>query len=340
MNPCKVQPVWDLSHDEWQDNRRAQRGLGGSDAGSILGVNKYKPPYALWAQLTGLDNNDFDGNEATEWGQILERPVAEKYAKDYGVAIVAWPVILQSEAHPFMFANIDFLEVEPSDDFPAGQITDWHKPEPPPGVLGIVEVKTTGIATHGNAAAWAGDSIPPSYSSQCYHYGIVTGWHRVTLVCLVGGEGLVIRSLKWDDGIADHIVLSESQFWDLVEMNIPPELDGSETTEAVLARLYPRQIAGKTFEGDADFLALCDEHEQLKQAEKDAITDRKKVRAKIVEAIKDAEVALVDGVPVYSYKAGKDVESIDSDALRKLYPAIATEVTKTRPGARTLRPMK
>ena len=35
----------ELTHDEWLDLRKT--GIGGSDAGTILGVNPYSSPYAL-----------------------------------------------------------------------------------------------------------------------------------------------------------------------------------------------------------------------------------------------------------------------------------------------------
>ena len=35
----------ELTHDEWLQLRKS--GIGGSDAGTILGVNPYSSPYAL-----------------------------------------------------------------------------------------------------------------------------------------------------------------------------------------------------------------------------------------------------------------------------------------------------
>ena len=40
------------SHEEWLEDRR--KGIGGSDVGALLGLNKYKSPYTLWAAKSGL----------------------------------------------------------------------------------------------------------------------------------------------------------------------------------------------------------------------------------------------------------------------------------------------
>ena len=58
-------------------------GIGGSDAGVIAGVNKYKTPYELWMEKTGQIAS-FNGNEATEWGHALENAIAEQYSKKTG----------------------------------------------------------------------------------------------------------------------------------------------------------------------------------------------------------------------------------------------------------------
>lgn len=337
MKNCTVIPVWDKTHEEWQELRRSMRGIGGSDAGTVCGVNAYNSAYALWAEKTGRVENTFEGNEATKWGQRLERIVAEAYAEDYNRAIVAWPVILVSEDNPFMFANVDFLEVEASDEFPAGQITTWRFRDAPPNIVSILEVKTSGIATHGNAGHWANDQIPQSYMLQGYHYGIVTGIENVTFAALIGGQGLLARQMEWDAEIAENIVIAESMFWDLVESDTAPEVDGSDATEAVQQQRYPRHAEGKEYEGDAAFRELWQEFRAAKVAAEEADTHRKSLRAKVIETIGDAEFASVDGAPVLSYKANKDTETLDADRLKREAPEIFNQFKKVRAGARTLR---
>lgn len=338
MKNVKIIPTWDMSEEEWLEARKG--GIGGSDAGTVIGVNKYKSAYALWAEKTNTVETNFSGNEATKWGNRLERVVAEGYAEDYNRAVVEWPVILQSVENDFMFANLDFLEVEPSDEFPAGVVTTWRFREVPPNVIGILEVKTSGIASFGNASAWADDSIPQSYMLQGYHYGIVTGIETVTFAALVAGHGLLVRNMEWDSDLAENIVIAESMFWDLVTSNTPPPVDGSEATEAVQQQRFPRHETGKEYVGDASFAALWAEFNAAKVAAEQADSHRKSLRAQIIETIGNSEFASVDGNPILSYKAGKDVESLDADRIKREAPELFEQFKKVRPGARTLRAIK
>ena len=109
-----------------------------------------------------------------------------------------------------MFANLDFLIVEPSEQFPAGVVTKWEKTEVPEGSITILDVKTAGIASPGNPGAWSDNSIPQSYMLQAYHYGIVTGiTSGITFAALIGGQGLQVRELEWDEELAEHRFLSQ-----------------------------------------------------------------------------------------------------------------------------------
>ena len=54
-------PIDGMSREEWLAERR--KSLGGSDMGAVLGLNKYRSPYAVWAEKTGLIAGDETGNK-------------------------------------------------------------------------------------------------------------------------------------------------------------------------------------------------------------------------------------------------------------------------------------
>jgi putative phage-type endonuclease len=340
MNKVNIIPVWDKTVEEWEQIRGSLPGIGGSDAGTVVGVNKYKSPYALWGEKTGIIPSNFEGNEATKWGHRLERIIAEAYAEDYNVAVVSWPVILVSEENPFMFANLDFVIVEPSQEFPAGVVTDWKNAKEPAGVKGILEVKTAGIASPGNLGAWSNDGIPQSYMLQGYHYGITTGWTDITFAALVGGSGLQVRKMNWDPTIAENLVIAEQQFWDLVESKTAPETDGSDATESALSARYPRHEAGVGVEGGSKLADLWEQFNNAKEEAERADNERKALRAAILEIVGNAEYATVDGKPILSYKANSDTETLDAKALKEAMPDVYAQFSKTRAGSRVLRGIK
>ena len=69
------------THDEWIELRKAY--IGGSEAGSIIGMNPYKSAYTLWAEKTGRAL-PFEGNITTEVGAYLEEFVAKNLSTKRG----------------------------------------------------------------------------------------------------------------------------------------------------------------------------------------------------------------------------------------------------------------
>lgn len=60
-----------MSRIEWLQERT--KGLGGSDAGVVLGLNKYKTAFELWLEKTGQVEPQEIDSEAIYWGnEMLE----------------------------------------------------------------------------------------------------------------------------------------------------------------------------------------------------------------------------------------------------------------------------
>jgi putative phage-type endonuclease len=325
-----------ISREEWLDLRSV--GIGGSDVASIYGESPWTSAYSLWAQKSGRVEREADsGNEATDWGNRLERVVAEKFAHDYEAAVVEWPVMLRSKAHSFMLANLDFLIVEPSEKFPAGAITNWAGNKMPPNVINILEIKTTGIATKGAGHKWANEHVPLNYELQGMHYSAVTGIEGVVFAALIGGEGLVVRGRLYGDGERAELVEKEAEFWHKVQNDIEPEPDGSENTFDTIAKIYPKHEEGVTVEGDDFVAATYQEYLAAKKTSEEAEEKARALRAKLELAIGDGEALQYNGEVLYTFKANKDGEAFDTKAFKAAHPDIASQFTKVRKGYRVLR---
>ena len=44
----KLVSTLDLSYEQWLEYRK--KSIGGSDCATIIGLNKFKSPYSLWAE--------------------------------------------------------------------------------------------------------------------------------------------------------------------------------------------------------------------------------------------------------------------------------------------------
>jgi putative phage-type endonuclease len=336
---CTIHPTWHMSREEWAEARNPT--LGGSEISTAAGLNPYDSRLSLWAKKLGRIPG-FEGNEATVIGNKLEATVAEMYAETQNVALVTWPVLLRSKLHPFMSANVDGWLVEPSAFFPAGQVTEWRADDPPAGIQCIWEAKTGAIASPGKPYEWFenGESTPLSYALQGFWYLATTGLDRVEYGALIGGHGLITRTLHRDEEVINDLIEIGREFWYLVENEIEPEVDGSTSTEETLKALYPRHSPGVVYRGDETLAGLWEAYKASKDAYSEAEANRKKARAALAALLGNAEEAYLGDTPICTFRASKDVERLDLEALKREQPGIVKQYTRLAPGSRQIREVR
>ncbi len=202
-----------LSCEEWLEWRR--KGIGGSDASIVCGVNRYKFPLELWLDKTNQIPFG-DAGEAAYWGTQLEPFVREEFSKRTGIEVRLVKQILQSEEHPFMFANLDGVCYDPN-------FGDC-----------IFEAKT---ASAFKAAEWE-NSIPDEYMLQIQHYMAVTGYRATYIAVLIGGNSFKWKLIKRDEELISIIISLEEKFWEHVKNGTPPPVDGSDACANFLAEKF------------------------------------------------------------------------------------------------------
>ena len=149
----------DLSRADWL--RYRTMGIGGSDVSVIAGINPYRSVYQLWLEKTGQTEPAERDNEYTHFGTILEPVVRKEFTARTGLKVRQKHMILQSEEHPFMLANLDgVINLD--------------------GKMCIFEAKT---ASAYKLDDWQSD-IPPEYMLQVQHYMAVTGAAKTYIAVL------------------------------------------------------------------------------------------------------------------------------------------------------------
>lgn len=337
---CKVVVnTTEITNDEWLEYRR--QGLGGSDAGIVAGVSPYKSPYALWAEKTGVVETTFKGNKATEWGHNLERVVAEQYARETNSSVVCIPAILASVERPWQQANVDFFvcnDEGPFGIYPAGKVTDVDPSQfEYVNFKAILEIKTTGIASRGNAKGWYYGAVPENYELQGRHYASVTGITNVTYACLVGGEGLVIRDRSYTNEQLDALNRMEENFWNQVQEKVAPDMTGLDSDFETLKAIYPTHEPDVVIETDEFGLDLYKEFLQAKSAADEAEAKVKLIKAQLELMVGSGEAVAYNGRTLFTYKATAPGMTIDTKALAADYPELAAKYEKSKPGYRVLR---
>jgi putative phage-type endonuclease len=259
-----------MTHDEWLAERK--KGIGGSDAGAICGMNKYRSPFEVYADKLDLIPPKED-NEAMRLGRDLEEYVAKRFTEATGKKVRRKNSFIRSEKYPFAFANVDRLVV---------------------GERAGLECKTASAL---NVKRYKDEEFPEEYYCQCMHYMAVTGYKRWYLAALILGVGLKVFTIERDESEIEALMNIERDFWEHVEKRIPPIVGGSESDTDVVNALYPDADTDSSIKliGFSERLKKRSELKELKKKIENEI-------AEIDNAVKlymgDAETAVND-----NYKA-------------------------------------
>lgn len=205
-------PTAKMSHAEWLALRKT--GIGGSDAGTVCGLNPYSSPMKLFHDKTSEDTEELD-NESVRQGHDLEEYVARRFAESTGLKVRRSNYMYRSVEYPFMIADVDRLIV---------------------GEDAGLECKT---ASAYNADKWKDGDIPLHYIMQCCHYMAVTGKRTWYIAAVILGREFVYRKLVWNDELIARLIAAEKDFWENHVMTKKmPAPDGSQACDKLLNRYF------------------------------------------------------------------------------------------------------
>ena len=295
----RVCRVTDITHDQWLEYRRT--GICGSDAATVVGLNPYNSLYTLYNDKLGLIPAKED-NEAMRQGRDFEDYVARRWMETTGKKVRRNCYMWRSDDHPFMLADIDREVV---------------------GENAGLECKTTSAYSK---ADLEGGEVPLTYYVQCQHYMAVMGFDRMYLAVLVLGVGFYCFTIERDESEISALIEAETAFWRMIEAKTPPPVDGSDSTMATLAAIYPTETVAGRVQLTGKAAALIGDIEAMK-AEQDSLKESiNRAKAAIMQEIGDAEGGQCDGWRV-SWKA-QTRNSIDGAALKRDYPEIYKQYSK------------
>lgn len=257
------------SHLEWLGYR--QKGIGGSDAAAILGMNRWKSPIDIWLSKTQeIDeaNEDNKQSEYAYWGNVLEEIVAAEFCKRTGLAVRRRNAILMHDKYDYIIANIDREVV--------GQ------------KVGL-ECKT---ASAYKKEEWTEEEIPAEYIIQCQHYMAVTGYEAWWIACLIGGNQFIYKKIERDEEFIEILLKAECEFWNShVITNVMPPVDGSEASMDALEKMYPEADSELSVVLDADDEKLLKERQSLNELSKQTKSRIDEIENQIKQKMGNAECA-------------------------------------------------
>lgn len=284
----------------WLESRGA--GIGGSDAGTIAGLNSWKSPYQLWLEKTDqVEAEDISDKECVYWGHALEQLVADRFCELTGKK-VRRSGLLQSDEHDFMLASPDRMVV---------------------GENAGLECKTTNSFAKDE---WEGDKVPASYYCQCQHYMAVTGSEKWYIAVLIGGNHFIWKEIPRNEDDIKSLIEIESAFWQHVVQGTMPEIDGSESCSNALRERF-KGGAVEPIKLPSEAEGLAQEIEQMKEAKKETDKRIKLAQNRLCVILGDNEIGIAGDFQI-SWKPQTRV-SLDSKKLKAEKPEIWEAYKKT-----------
>lgn len=298
-----------LSAEQLQQRRQ---GIGGSDAGTILGVNPYKTPLTLYYEKRGeIDPDDLSGREAVHWGNVLEDVVAREYSRRTRRKVRRVNRMLSHHEHPWMIGLLDRMVV---------------------GEPRILEVKTT--SAFASKEAWGepgSDAVPMTYLAQAQHYLALTCAEVCDLAVLIGGQRFQVYEIPRDEELIEALIEKEAEFWQCVLTATPPP----PTNLADLAALYPTDQGGIAMASE-QVLTAYESLKALKETLKDLEAQKDALEFALKSALGEAaELISPTGQRLATWKT-QTSRRLDAKALKAANPGVYAQYT-TETQSRVLR---
>ena len=308
---CSIASTATQAEDEQAWLFARTMGIGGSDVGSICGVNPWSSALQVYFSKTGQFTAEPDeaSKERMHWGHMLEPIVADEFQqRNSGLICAEAGCSLKSNEYEFLIANVDRF------------VTDGMGK-----IVGILECKTAGGI---HAETWENGDIPLSYYYQVQHYMFVTGIHRGWICCLVGGNKFYQYDIFFDTDLYTNTILPKLiSFWNdnVLKLTEP----ATQTADNDLfASLFPAEAV------DEEPLSFTVEYDNLGRQYLEAKQQEKEAKKRVEELQAQIKQQLHEHVRGYSpnYEFAwvpRTRTSVDSNLLKAMYPEIYEECSRT-----------
>lgn len=190
-----IQQIKRENREEWLALRKGY--IGGSDAASVVGLNEYQSPYALWCEKTGV-TPAFEGNERTRVGTYLEDYVAKRFEEETGKKVRKSNFSFVNDDYPWALADVDRFVI---------------------GEEAILECKTTSEL---NMKHYRGGDYPARFYVQCQHYMAVLNKKKAYIAVLIGNRDFKMFEIDREEDEISALMEAEKQFYEWMETRKEP----------------------------------------------------------------------------------------------------------------------
>ncbi len=272
------------TEEAWLEQRLTD--ITSTEVSALFGASPYETEFSLWHRKRNREHSPYIENERTLWGKRLQDSIATGIGQDNG-----WAVTPMTE----------YIRIP---RFRAGSSFDWRIADLD-GVPALLEIKNVdGIQF---AQKWDKNDEegyiegPPHIELQVQYQMLVAGVTRAVIGVLVGGNTHYALHREALPDVQNDILAAVTAFWRSIEAGIEPKPD-YERDYARIAELHRAVSDQKEIRiDDSTYEAICEAHEKASEQEKAAKLVKDVCKARIVEYVKDAGLAISPGYRVASW---------------------------------------
>lgn len=273
--------------EDWLAAR--SKGIGGSEITSVMGLDPYCTPYALWERKTGRYPS-FGESKFTRAGNYLEAAVAQMFSDQSGLEVYAKENMhFAHSEYPHLLGTPDrFVRLKHGD--------------------GVLEIKTTQRritredVTQGKALNWF---------FQVQWYMGITGLKKGYIAWLCSGVDFDHIEVEFNGSIFGDMVEAADVFWrENVLANVPPPPLSRDDILRIVGHVLP-----DAFEGPEEALTY---HAQIREnkAKIKALEDANEELATAVQLLMmEHSVLTYMGAPLFTWKQAETVR-LDGTRLK------------------------
>ena len=286
----------------------------GTDASTVMGVNKYDSLYDVWQFKLGLtDAKDLSDNPRVQAGIFLEQVVCDLFTKHTGIELVK-PVdgIEGFRVHPkysWMGGNMDRL-------VPSEKV--------------IFEAKTAGMTD-----GWGDQGtniIPKAYACQVAHYMAIEDAAYCYVAVLIAGWDFRWYKIERSHKFEEKLIEKEFEFWDknVLGMTPPPP----RSYEDIVA-LYRNKTIDTAVLASEEIELRISELKQVKAMLKEYGQAEKVLKDELALYMKANETLMSStGEVLATWKQARDSKHFDVKAFEKAHPDLYEQFLSARAGSR------
>lgn len=261
--------------NEWLLERR--KGIGGSDAPTIMRLSPWSNPVELFQEKLGLAEPK-EESAPMRWGTLLEPVIRQQFQAESGMA-VEYPgsyVIAVSDRDAWHRASLDGTVKHP----------DYG--------TSVLEIKAVNAAVKEHWEA----GPPPAYFAQIQHQMAVTGLPAAVIAVLFGGQELQWFTVLAEPAFQEVMFHQESAFWQNVITQEPPAPQTDDEIASLAKTMLATQKDKKIEVSATAWLQRHRDNEAVKAEIKRLKAETDKFRNELIVEAGDAELVEIAGTGI------------------------------------------